>query len=532
MSSDLMILKPDVVIEPLVSRWHAWSHLISPATAALNLQFRLLAQMESFVSDPALHELALKNPSLRGGPFVDLPVDRADQVKELVQITKTNRQDLISFGLALKEAFIQVMKHGDGSSLEPLYAQLPEAVRGYVELSYSLGGYPDLRIIESLLYLSPLYDANNQSAMIYRQAGDDRPFVFSTPRLSNPSAIDLNLPFKSPIYDFLASLRSVPQSPDFIIEKLGFSGSDKELFLSFLEPAPSLKNAPVQPEISGLRWRYFGHACVLIESPDGCNVLIDPVVAYDGANGIARFTIRDLPEKIDYVVLTHNHSDHVALETLLALRWKIGTIIVPTSGGSLADPSLKLMLKAIGFKQVVELGPMDSISHSDVEITAIPFLGEHGDLDIRSKAAWLVKIADKKLLFAADSNNLDPKLYDFIHRAVGSIDTLFIGMECQGAPMSWVYGPLLPMSLDRKKDQTRRLNGSDFPRAMKVVESLQCKKVFVYAMGMEPWMQYITSIDPSEDTPPMVNSTAFVKTLNEQGIPALRLYGQYELYEN
>jgi len=134
MSSDLMILKPDVVIEPLVSRWHAWSHLISPATSALNLQFRLLAQMESFVSDPALHELALKNPSLRGGPFVDLPVDRADQVKELVQITKTNRQDLISFGLALKEAFIQVMKHGDGSSLEPLYAQLPEAVRGYVEL--------------------------------------------------------------------------------------------------------------------------------------------------------------------------------------------------------------------------------------------------------------------------------------------------------------------------------------------------------------------------------------------------------------
>lgn len=532
MSNNLMILKPDVVVEPLISRWHAWSHLISPSTAGLNLQFRLLAQMESFVSDPALHELALKNPSLRGGPFVDLPIDKVDEVKDLIAKTKEKQANLIAFGLALKEAFLAVLKHGDGSSLESLYTQLPEAVRGYVELSYSLGGSPDLRVFESLLYKGSLYDPSAQSAMIYLQAGDDRPFVFSTPRLRNKNAIELNLPFNNPIYDELARLRIVPQPLDAIMEKMGFTGTDKELFLSFLEPAPAPSSNTPQMQSGRIRWRYLGHACVLVESPQGGNVLIDPVVAYDDANGIPRYTIRDLPEKIDYVVLTHNHSDHVAIETLLALRWKIGTIIVPASGGSVADPSLKYMLKAIGFKNVIELGPLDSIEHGDLEITAIPFLGEHGDLDIRTKSAWLVKIADTKLLFAADSNNLDPYLYDHLSKIVGDIDSLFIGMECQGAPMSWVYGPLLPMSLDRKKDQTRRLNGSDFPRAMKVVESLNCKKVYVYAMGAEPWMQYITSIDPSEDTPPVVNSNAFVKECISRGIPALRLYGQYELYES
>lgn len=532
MSKTLMLLKPDVVVEPLVSRWHAWSHLISPSTAGLNLQFRLIAQMESFADDPTLHELALKNPSLRGGPFVDLSADKVDQIKLLISETKEKQGRLISFGLALKEAFLQLLKQGDGSSLEPLYTTLPEILRGYIELSYSIGGHPDLRVIESLLYKSNFYDSSNQTAMIYRHVGDDRPFAFSTPRLSNENAIELNLPFNDPAYDELARLRTVPQPLENILKKFDLSSKDKELLQSFLEPANNLKSSNEKVETSKVHWRYLGHACVLVESPCGSNVLIDPVVAYDDTNGIERYTIRDLPERIDYVVLTHNHSDHVAIETLLALRWKIGTIIVPASGGSLADPSLKLMLKAIGFKNVIELSPMDSIEHKDLSITAIPFLGEHGDLDIRTKSAWLVQAANKKLLFAADSNNLDPTLYDHIARIVGEIDSLFIGMECQGAPMSWVYGPLLPMSLDRKKDQARRLNGSDFPRAMKVVKSLKCKKVYVYAMGAEPWMQYITSIDPGEDTPPVVNSNAFVSECNLQGIPAMRLYGRYELFEH
>jgi hypothetical protein len=119
-------------------------------------------------------------------------------------------------------------------------------------------------------------------------------------------------------------------------------------------------------------------------------------------------------------------------------------------------------------------------------------------------------------------------LYDLVKDIIGEVDTLFIGMECLGAPLSWVYGPYLPINLDRKSDQSRRLNGSDFPKAMKVVESLGCKNVFIYALGAEPWMQFLTSIDPSDDTPPMVNSNALIQKCHTLGISAKRLYGRYD----
>jgi L-ascorbate metabolism protein UlaG (beta-lactamase superfamily) len=277
------------------------------------------------------------------------------------------------------------------------------------------------------------------------------------------------------------------------------------------------------------RWRYFGHACVLVEAPDGTNVLIDPIVAYEGQSEVERYVLSDLPERIDYVVLTHNHADHVLIETLLALRFRVGTVVVPTGGGSIADPSLKLMLQSIGFKNVIELDSLGSIASGELSMTALPFLGEHGDLDVRSKAAWCVRAGQTTMLFAADSNNLDPVLYDLLRQVVGRVDILFIGMECAGAPFSWTYGPLLPVAIDRKKDQTRRLNGSDCEKGLKVVKSLGCTEVYVYAMGAEPWLQFVTSIDPSEDTVPATNARQLVEACQQMGIKALRLFGRADV---
>ena len=132
-------------------------------------------------------------------------------------------------------------------------------------------------------------------------------------------------------------------------------------------------------------------------------------------------------------------------------------------------------------------------------------------------------------MFAADSNTLEPVLYDLLKTNFGKIDTLFIGMECLGAPFSWTYGPLLPLAVDRKKDQSRRLNGSDFVRGMNVVKSLGSTQVYVYAMGAEPWLQYVTSIDPGEDTPPMVNSRQLIEQCTQDGIAAERLFGSKEV---
>ena len=95
-----------------------------------------------------------------------------------------------------------------------------------------------------------------------------------------------------------------------------------------------------------------------------------------------------------------------------------------------------------------------------MSITAIPFMGEHADLNIASKAAYLVRVNGHSLLFAADSCNISPSVYEHVHREIGDVEVLFLGMECDGAPLSWIYGPLLTQKLERAQGsfpQARRL---------------------------------------------------------------------------
>ena len=529
MNNKHVVLKPNVVIEPLVARWHAWPYLISPSTLGLYVANRHLALLESFVSAPDIHASACQNPALRGGPFVDLPASAIPQVKDLIASTKQGQAAQIAFASSWRDAYRSLIEKADGFSIESFYSSLPEALRGYVELIYSLSGAPETRPLEPLLYRSALHDRSVQSAMIYQSQGDDRSFAFSTPRLPRTDAFELNKAFDDHVYDILSSLRSTPLPISQVYAALGLGPEGSELMDSFLEEVlPGNQSSYKKPEKT--RWRYFGHACVLVETAGGKSVLIDPIIAYSAGKpgDVERFTFADLPDHIDYVLLTHNHADHVLLETLLALKSKIGTIVVPKSGGSLVDPSLKLMFQSLRFGDVKELDYLDEVSTGDLTIVALPFLGEHGDLDIRTKAAWLVSAGGEKLLFAADSNNLEPRLYDLIRQYYGQVNTLFLGMECLGAPVSWTYGPLLPMPLDRKKDQSRRLNGSDCDRGLRVIESLGCQDVYIYAMGAEPWLQFITSIDPSETTVPAVNAQKLVRICQERGIRANRLFGRAE----
>ncbi len=253
------------------------------------------------------------------------------------------------------------------------------------------------------------------------------------------------------------------------------------------------------------------------------------MISYDGyETDINRYTINDLPQEIDYVLITHNHQDHILLETILQLRHCIKNIVVPASSkGNLQDPDLKLMLHKIGIRNVIQLDDMESIDLDRCSITGLPFLGEHCDLDIRSKLCYHVRLHnDFKVIFAADSCNVEPRVYQRVQQIIGDIDVLFLGMECDGAPLFWLYGPLMPQKLEREKDVSRRLAGSDFNQGISLVDIFKPRNVFVYAMGMEPWLEFISSLRYTDESRPIVESNKMIDECNRRGLVAERLFGE------
>lgn len=91
-----------------------------------------------------------------------------------------------------------------------------------------------------------------------------------------------------------------------------------------------LLNLPVQEDV--LIW--FGHSSYFIQL-DGRRILVDPVFSGNaspvpGTNksfkGTDRYAAADLPD-IDYLIISHDHYDHVDYETLIKLKPKTGTVI-------------------------------------------------------------------------------------------------------------------------------------------------------------------------------------------------------------
>ena len=134
---------------------------------------------------------------------------------------------------------------------------------------------------------------------------------------------------------------------------------------------------------------WFGHSTVLLEL-SGKRIIIDPVF---GNASMIPFTVRrrisspvkrkDLP-KIDYVLITHNHYDHLERKTIQYLNKHNSIFIVP----------LGLYETLIGWgvedKRIVELGWEDFYKIDDkLKIIAEPAMHFSGRwLNDRNKTLW------------------------------------------------------------------------------------------------------------------------------------------------
>lgn len=523
-------LAAEAVIEPLVNRWIAWPHVFAPVPHSLHLQNYQLKTLQSYLNNPGMHTKSCRNPRLIGGPFVDIPEGRADQVRDFLRQCEDNCHEEKAFAQALTAFQNRLVDEAKGQSLEPYYEQIPAPLRGYVELVYDYFNRPTVRCIESLLYRSPYYKDSLQSFRCFALSHDkDRPYYMSTPRLPDEESIEWHVPFGHSQTEHLFKLDLKPQPLEEVRDLLGVAADDecrlRSLLSSDVRPAQGAWRG------SGIRVRYFGHACVLVEY-GGVSILTDPFVSVQPIDGgVERFTFSDLPKRLDFVLITHAHHDHFVFESLLRLRHRVGCLVVPRSSGVFyADTSLRLMAQAMGFRHVTEVDPLDAIAFPDGEVVAIPFLGEHSDLP-HAKSGYVVRTGDYKILFAADSNCLDVTMYENVRKLLGPIQCVFLGMECVGAPLTWVYGPVLPIQAAHSHSRSRRSNGSNAAAALKLLKALRSERVYIYALGREPWLEYFLALGPSDTDPQITESTKVLETTRAMGFrESVRPYGKFEVH--
>jgi N-acyl-phosphatidylethanolamine-hydrolysing phospholipase D len=170
---------------------------------------------------------------------------------------------------------------------------------------------------------------------------------------------------------------------------------------------------------------WIGHATLLVQM-DHTSFLTDPIWS-DTASPVSflgprRFvppgvSLEDLPP-IDFVVVSHNHYDHLDLATLVALADRDpGTrFFVPLGNGAL--------LRDNGIENVTELDWGQSREHGGVQIFCLPsqHWSKRGVGDDRAAlwSSWAVVGAQRSFYFAGDTGYFDG--FARIARVFGGFD--------------------------------------------------------------------------------------------------------------
>lgn len=523
---DYVVLMQDVCLEPLIANWSVWPALMSPVSFALHLRQRLLPALQSFVDAPAVHAAAALDPKMYGGSFLSLGADAAGEVAALIERTRRDCAPLLALADELTKFNAALQDEAYGFSLHEFYEQVPSSLRGLVELVYDTNHHPQLHVFEELAKLAyPL--AAHQQILLHRTAPTRRPFFMSTPRLPRADQLLLPMPFDDARIDTLARLRTEAMPFGHVAATLGLGAQERDVLRAMCTPqAPA---AAVPAHVNGLRVRYMGHACMLFETPTQ-SILVDPFVSTE-RDGQSHFSIHDLPPRIDVAVITHAHQDHASAEMLLQMRHRIGRILVPANNaGNVADPSLKLFLQTLGFERIDVLNPLDAVELNEGRLVSIPTTGEHAELNIESKQSIALTLCSRTFLFLVDADGRNPDLYRQVMPRIGPVDMMFIGMECEGAPLNWLYEPVLGSPVTPRINESRRLSGADSERAWSIADVVKPGKVVIYGMGQEPWMQYLMGLQYSPDSVQLVEADRFIARCQAHGIPAQRYYLKAELH--
>ncbi|MDR1044480.1 MAG: MBL fold metallo-hydrolase [Candidatus Adiutrix sp.] len=227
----------------------------------------------------------------------------------------------------------------------------------------------------------------------------------------NPQGDHLARMAQSPNYRDGEFKNSIQRPP--VINSDGRLKSFWNFLFSERERAAPVQDVPSQkPDLKGLdRNRevvvWLGHSSFFIQL-GGRSILIDPVFsdyaapvsfvnkAFPGANP---FAAKDMPE-IDYLLITHDHWDHLDYQTVSALKSKIKNIVVPLGLGS--------HFRHWGFPaEIIREGDWNEVLETEpVKISILPAEHYSGRWLDRNKTLWAafaLESADRKIFVSGDS---------------------------------------------------------------------------------------------------------------------------------
>lgn len=199
------------------------------------------------------------------------------------------------------------------------------------------------------------------------------------------------------------------------------------------------------PPQTGLRVTWFGHSAILVEI-DGYRILTDPHwsdrSSYFTWAGPTRWFARPLEldalPPIDAVVVSHDHPDHLDYGTIVALKDRVATFVVPLGVGA------HLEYWGIAPEKIVELDWWETARVRGLEIVSTPARHASGrllfDKDATLWSGFALAGPEHRVFYSGDTG-LFPAMKEIGER-LGPFDvTLFDAGQYHQAWPDWHIGP-------------------------------------------------------------------------------------------